>query len=328
MASVNSPHYDYIISHGACCKDGLCAASIAKMMCGNAEVIFACQRGEEISDISKFVGKNVLMTDVMTNNAQEISEQCNLTILDHHKTNKDRVSGEFAKCCTFDMLKCGSVLTWEHFHPGEKMPKWLLYIDINDRWTWDEHSMEVQKEAKQFNIGIDIIYKTIDFDAFHANYFLKLIENCEEIYNEIITVGEKDIARQDTIINNISSNLDMFDAMVKKDYSIEKVGSAEETSSLTGPYKIAFIEDKSEEREVYALRSELGNRCMTANQDMRLQFVVIFRQDPKTGNYYCALRTLKKMTEIDLTQITPASGHPPAAGMTCSVHPSEIFIKV
>jgi len=34
----------------------------------------------------------------------------------------------------FDMARSGAVITWEYFHPGEGIPRILLYVQDHDLW--------------------------------------------------------------------------------------------------------------------------------------------------------------------------------------------------
>ncbi|MFM6158470.1 MAG: DHHA1 domain-containing protein, partial [Sphaerospermopsis kisseleviana] len=46
---------------------------------------------------------------------------------------------------TFDINKCGAVLTWEYFFPNEPVPAFLLYIQDRDLWQW------LQPKSKEIN---------------------------------------------------------------------------------------------------------------------------------------------------------------------------------
>lgn len=37
---------------------------------------------------------------------------------------------------SFDITKCGAVLTWEYFFPDEPVPAFLLYVQDRDLWQW------------------------------------------------------------------------------------------------------------------------------------------------------------------------------------------------
>jgi len=85
-----------------------------------------------------------------------------LIILDHHKSAMEALGDlEFAH---FDMARSGAVITWEHFHPGEEIPRILLYVQDHDLWTNKlpgirEFSAGLQSYPQEFELwdglGID-----------------------------------------------------------------------------------------------------------------------------------------------------------------------------
>ncbi len=70
------------------------------------------------------------------------SQMHQVTVLDHHKTAEEDLreidlSEAPNLAITFDMNKSGAVLAWEHFHPGEEIPKLILHIQDKDLWRFD-----------------------------------------------------------------------------------------------------------------------------------------------------------------------------------------------
>jgi len=59
-------------------------------------------------------------------------------VIDHHKTAEADLVG--LDDCVFDMTKSGAVLAWEHFHPKEKVPDILEYIQDRDLWKWEKYN--------------------------------------------------------------------------------------------------------------------------------------------------------------------------------------------
>ena len=58
----------------------------------------------------------------------------NVTLLDHHETAAAELAG--LDNCVVDQSKAGSVLAWEHFHPGQPVPHLLEYVQDRDLWQW------------------------------------------------------------------------------------------------------------------------------------------------------------------------------------------------
>ncbi|WP_338086916.1 phosphohydrolase [Magnetospirillum aberrantis] len=62
-------------------------------------------------------------------------------VLDHHKTAAEELDGlaapqenPIAVIVTIDMEKSGAVLAWEHFHPGQPIPRLLQHVQDRDLW--------------------------------------------------------------------------------------------------------------------------------------------------------------------------------------------------
>ena len=128
--------FDCVIFHYPC-SDGLSSAFVVKKWYEengkNIELIPKMINNDTIDTIL-YEGKNVLMVDIVTCDFEEIKKKAkNLVILDHHKTNQDKlIDIDYAY---FDMNKSGVGITWEYFHGSEEMPKFLLCIQDRDIWT-------------------------------------------------------------------------------------------------------------------------------------------------------------------------------------------------
>lgn len=80
------------------------------------------------------------------------SQVYGVLVIDHHKTAQE----ELEKCrdienleLVFDMEKCGSILTWEHFNPRQDIPLILHYIQDRDLWKWEmDYSKEISAYLK------------------------------------------------------------------------------------------------------------------------------------------------------------------------------------
>lgn len=58
-----------------------------------------------------------------------------LVVLDHHKTAQANLEG--LDYCIFDMNKSGAGLTWDYFHPNEKRPALVDYMEDRDLWKFN-----------------------------------------------------------------------------------------------------------------------------------------------------------------------------------------------
>lgn len=121
------------------CPDGFGAALAAWLVFGDqAEYWAADYNAEELPDVR---GKEVYVLDYSFEpevlHALEL--QCkSLTLLDHHKSAKEKFHGYRCLCAklTFDMNRSGARMAWEHFHPEKPVPYLIERIEDRDLWRW------------------------------------------------------------------------------------------------------------------------------------------------------------------------------------------------
>jgi oligoribonuclease NrnB/cAMP/cGMP phosphodiesterase (DHH superfamily) len=129
-----------VLYHGGC-RDGFCAAWVARNALGKDTVCIPVQYGQPVPKIEN--GSMVYIVDfsypkdVLLTLHQRMGH---LTVLDHHKTAQADLSSVSAPDLhiTFDMNKSGGRLTWEHFYDksGMRAP-WLVdYTEDRDLWRW------------------------------------------------------------------------------------------------------------------------------------------------------------------------------------------------
>lgn len=125
----------YVLYH-ANCYDGFGAAWAAWRKLGDdAEYIAVKYGAPPPPDIAD--GSTVYVVDFSypRKTLLELKQRLEkLVILDHHKTAQEDLRDlDFA---IFDMNKSGATITWEYFHPEEKVPELLLYIEDRDLWRF------------------------------------------------------------------------------------------------------------------------------------------------------------------------------------------------
>ncbi len=126
----------FVIYHGNC-PDGCGAALAAWLALGDENVTYVPgyygQPRIEVPDGSRvymldFSYPRTWLEDWVQNYRIEV------TVLDHHATAQAELEGlSYAK---FDMAKSGAVLAWEHFHPIEDVPEFILYLQDRDLWRF------------------------------------------------------------------------------------------------------------------------------------------------------------------------------------------------
>lgn len=123
------------VLYHANCKDGFGAAWAAYQHFGESAKYIPVQYSEPLPEIED--GDNVFIVDFSYSRdiLVPLSERCNLTVIDHHKTAFEALTGlNFA---TFDMNRSGAVLTYKHFFPDRTPPDLLFYIQDRDLWLWN-----------------------------------------------------------------------------------------------------------------------------------------------------------------------------------------------
>ncbi len=128
------------------------------------------------------VGKEIYVVDVSYPIAVQKKlrrKNKKLVILDHHASNKRDT--EFFPENVFDNEHSGSVLAWNYFHPGRKIPLFLRYVEDNDIWRFRlPHARELSP-----------VVFLLDFDFKDWSRFIRRFEDKN---------GRKEIFKQGRII--------------------------------------------------------------------------------------------------------------------------------
>lgn len=176
---------DLVIYHGGC-SDGFGAAFAAWKLLGSRAKYVPGRFGSPPPDVT---GKNVVILDFSYDNetVKGMIEKANdFLIIDHHKSAM--VELHDISQTHFDMTKSGAILGWEFFHPGKEPPKFLLYIQDRDLWTWE------LPYSKEFSAAFDMVEMHFeDFDAF-----------CDDsVFDDAVKRGSYILAHKRTFINKI-----------------------------------------------------------------------------------------------------------------------------
>lgn len=79
-------------------------------------------------------------------------------VLDHHLFSEKVVSRRPG--CVHDKKRSGCVIAWEHFFPGQEVPKALLYVQDRDLWRW--------KLAPASKLFCAHLYHSVPFESYDA----------------------------------------------------------------------------------------------------------------------------------------------------------------
>ncbi|MBW4598517.1 MAG: hypothetical protein KME29_02615 [Calothrix sp. FI2-JRJ7] len=123
----------FILYH-ANCYDGFGSAYAAWKALGDSAQYIPVHTGECLAQLKVDIpfGSNVYIQDFAYSRAEllELSKRCSLTVLDHHWTALNDLSGlSFA---VLNLNKSGAMLAWEWWHPNEPVPELMYYLQDRD----------------------------------------------------------------------------------------------------------------------------------------------------------------------------------------------------
>jgi oligoribonuclease NrnB/cAMP/cGMP phosphodiesterase (DHH superfamily) len=298
---------DCVIYHDPC-QDGFSAAWVAyhyNMDRLNKKIKLIPKRiNNDPIDEELYIGKNVLMVDIVTDDFLLIKSKAkNLVILDHHKTNQEKLAGvEFAH---FDMTKSGVGLAWEYFFEGEEIPKFLACIQDRDLWTWKI------PESKAF------------CDGFYNLMYLDDIEDYE---------------------SRIQFRLKLFDELYFEKYEMKttKFDSYCQIGDVLDKIKMSKIKSMVRNLDLYEVElenfpkmkmaifncthdiaSDLGSYAV---EHTEADFAVMWRFSHENDEYYYSLRSKDHKADVSkICKLFGGGGHRNASGCASKLHPKELF---
>lgn len=169
-----------------------------------------------------------------------------VTSIDHHITRKNEVP--LTKDGVYDNSHSGSVLSWKYFHPKEKMPRLLSWVEDGDLWKF------VVKGTKE-------VYAFLDL--YHFNFkiwdkFAKEFENAAK-RKKYLEVGSYILGYQDSAIERLAAN--NSDYISFEGHKLLAINSPVWNSQLgTALYKkyppLAMIWHERKGRIIVSLRSD------------------------------------------------------------------------
>ena len=206
---------DMVLYH-ASCSDGMGAAYAAWKLLGNKAEYIPCYHGGVIPDVK---GKRVAVVDFSFKNAvtkQMIKDAESYIVIDHHKTAV--VELHDISCCIFDMTKSGAMLSWEFFHPGKEVPKFIQYIADRDLWKWE------LPYSKEFSAAFDMVpFEFKSYEEFED----------DSVIDDAIKRGSYILAYARTVIKKISNKAqDRQMTIDDKTYNVKVVNSCHWQSEI------------------------------------------------------------------------------------------------
>jgi oligoribonuclease NrnB/cAMP/cGMP phosphodiesterase (DHH superfamily) len=104
-----------------------------------------------------------------------LKDNIRVTAIDHHVSQMDAT--KLTENYLYDVKHSGSVLAWHYFHPGEKTPMLLRYVEDRDIWKWNvphagEMLMLIDLAPFEFKAWSQLA-KDIDDPRIRATYIKK-----------------------------------------------------------------------------------------------------------------------------------------------------------
>jgi oligoribonuclease NrnB/cAMP/cGMP phosphodiesterase (DHH superfamily) len=126
-----------VIYHGRC-PDGFGAALVCWLTLGERAEYLPYQHDMAAPEVK---GKDVYIVDFsfdLTTMERLDQDARSITLLDHHKTAERNLADFQCRCgrVHFNLEKSGASLAWEHFHPGDPLPRLIAHIEDRDLWRW------------------------------------------------------------------------------------------------------------------------------------------------------------------------------------------------
>ena len=266
----------YVIYHKNC-NDGTASAYAAWWKFGSKAKYIPHMYGEPTPELPDdceylYILDYSFPRDVMDKLYKKLNG--NMQVIDHHKTAEAALKG-FPNCI-FDMNKCGSVLSWEFFHPDIPLPLFFEYIQDYDIWTKKlPHTDEV-------NAYVNSFARTIDMFQAHLKTFVIDFDGVVSQGRAMLRYHERDVEK-------------VCQSARKKTWSVG-VGESYDCIVVNTP---AFF------------ASDVGNALAKQNPDAK--FVCCY-SDTHEGFRYYSLRSVGDFDVSKIAAKFGGGGHKNAAG--------------
>lgn len=160
-----------ICYYHAGCPDGFGAAWAAWRSWGD-QGRFVARGHEDRVDPRTIEGAEVVFVDIAPQNDEllELADVASqITVLDHHITAQERFVSDLSlqneiagqgHLIHFDLEHSGAMLSWLHFHPDERPPDLLRFVEDQDLWSW--------KLPRSEEVNAAIASYPLEFNAWDA----------------------------------------------------------------------------------------------------------------------------------------------------------------
>lgn len=129
----------YVLYHSNC-YDGFGSAYAAWKKFGDSAKYIPVSYGAPVPDMPDADEIYILDFSYDANTIVNLTGKCKVTLIDHHKTAQEKLTGLFNHdrlFIKFDMTKSGALLSWEYFHPDVEVPHLIKHISDRDLWKFE-----------------------------------------------------------------------------------------------------------------------------------------------------------------------------------------------
>ncbi len=121
-----------------------------------------------------------------------------VVLIDHHKSNADKLVSVDESL--YKMEHSGAVLAWDYFHPKEKLPKLLMYIEDTDLGVWSlPHTKEV--------------FAYLGAQPYEFKAWSRLVKTFETAAGRkrMIAEGKTVLAREEKIVQELAADAELVE---------------------------------------------------------------------------------------------------------------------
>lgn len=289
------------------CSDGISSAWCIQQKYPDIAYI-GMKAGKDIPNKYLFTynNKSIIFVDICPSkiSLEYLLENAkHITILDHHKTNKDFITkySNNKLSVKFDMNLSGCQLSWNYIYPNIERPWFIDYIADRDLWTFK------LPNSRLINMAL------FEFD--YINF-----KGLDKLYKKYNTENEKEKFFENTLLPNIKIINEKNNKIIEN--TIQRASKAKITiNDITYIIWISFS-------TLGILKSDLGNRLMNIefNDDTEPDFVAVVEYNFPNDEWWYSLRSKSDKTDVSvIAKYFGGGGHPCASGFTLYENPHTYF---
>lgn len=246
-------------------------------------------------------GRHVVLLDIHLEKCLRMiaDKAASVFVGDHHRSGEQLIKlmasahpNTFKSA--FDVSRSGARIAWDHFHPDERVPPVIAYVEDRDLWTWRlPHSLEVNETLFVDNHMASFAL----LEALHRRWVAD-----DSVTETLAQEGRYYLKAQARIVDGLASRAGtMTMDSAGRDYRVLTVNAG-------------------------TLNSEVGNRLLSKcaaryESYWPVDFVAIWSYHPKNDHIRVSCRAAREGIDLSTITLTPTGGiggggHARSAGFT------------